>query len=55
MKIVTKDIFVKQMLNIQKIYSVFIEMFHSQTKERKLKSAKSFFAAYMTKKTMMCT
>ena len=40
MKTVIKGIFFKWMLNIQKVYSIFIKIFHSQLKERKFKKCK---------------
>ena len=38
-----KDIFLKQTLNIQNIYLIFIKILISQLKERKLKNARKLF------------
>ena len=54
-KIVIRDILLKQMLNIQKNYLICIVIYHFQLKERKLKNVISFFVAYMIKKTMLFT
>ena len=45
MKTVIRDIFLKYMLNIQKNYLI--------QKERKSENAKSLFATYESKKTML--
>ena len=54
-KIVIRDIFLKQMLNIQKFFLIFIVIFHFYLNEAKLKNAISLFAAHMRKKKMLFT
>ena len=54
MKIVIKDLFLKQMLNIQKMFLIFMVNFHFQLTEKKSKNAKSLFFTCMIKK-LCCT
>ena len=54
MTIVIKDIFLKQMLNILKIYLICIAVYHSYQKERKLKDAISLYAICLIKKEQFC-
>ena len=55
MKTVIRDIFLKEMLNIQKIDFIFIIIYHFYMKKRKLKNIISLFVTFMTKKTMLFT
>ena len=53
MKIVMRDIFLKQMLNILKNYLIFIKIFHFYQKEKKLINVKSLFVVQKAKKNML--
>ena len=53
MKIVIRDVFLKQMLNTQKLYLIFIVIYHFYPNKIKLKNVISLFVTYMTKKTML--
>ena len=55
MKIVIRDVFLKQMLNTQKLYLIFIVIYHFYPNKIKLKNVISLFVTYMTKKTMLFT
>ena len=55
MKTVIRDIFLKQMLNIQNNYLIFIVIYHFYPKEIKLKNVINLLVTYMTKKTMLFT
>ena len=50
MKIVIQDIFLKQILIIQKNYIIFIRIYHLYPKEKRLKNSKNLFVAQKTKK-----
>ena len=50
---VIKDTFFKQILNILKIYMIFIVIYHFYQKERKLKNAIKSYAIYMIKKLVV--
>ena len=49
MKTVIKDIFLKQMFSIQKIYLIFIDGYHFYLKGRKSGNVISLFVAFITK------
>ena len=55
MKIVKKDIFLKQILIIQKNYIIFIKTYHFYPKEKRLKKSKKLFVAQKTKKIVLLT
>ena len=55
MKIVLKDIFLKQMLSIKKNYLIFIAIYYFHLKERKLENVISLFVTFMTRKTTLFT
>ena len=55
MKILTRDIFLKQILIIQKNYLIFIKIYHFYLKEKRLKKSKNLFVAQKTKKNMLFT
>ena len=50
-----RDIFLKQMLSIQKICLVFIAIYHFYLKERKSGNVINLFMTFMTRKTMFFT
>ena len=50
-----RDIFLKQMLSIQKICLVFIAIYHFYLKERKSENVISLFLTFISKKAMLFT
>ena len=50
MKTVIKDIFFKQMLNIQKNYLIFMKTYHSYQKEKKIEKVKKIVCGIEDKK-----
>ena len=54
MKIVIKDIFLKQMLNIQENDTIYVVIYHSYQKEWKLINVKNSCVIYLIKK-IRCT
>ena len=52
MKTVIRDTFLKQMSSIQKIYLIFIEIYHFYLKERRWESV-SLFLTFITKKAVV--
>ena len=50
-----RDIFLKQMLSIQKICLVFIAIYHFYQKERKSENVISLFLTFISKKAMLFT
>ena len=55
MKTVLRDIFLKSMFNIQKIFIICIVISRFYQKERKFKNVASLFMTFMTRKTMLFT
>ena len=55
MKIVKKDIFLKQILIIQKNYLILINIYHFYLKDKKMKKSKNLFVAQKTEKNMLFT
>ena len=53
--IVIRDIFLKWMLNIQKICLAFVVIYHFYLEGIKLKIVISLFVTFMTRKTKLCT
>ena len=53
--IVIRDIFLKWMLNIQKICLAFVVIYHFYLEGTKLKNVISLFVTFMTRKTKLCT